>query len=92
MLVSKMTDAERKIYNQGKRDERKRVYNLIASRTYGSWGTNYCENKDSGNETYGIPYHISLACTASDRGFGNIMCLCDLQKLIGLTRKKRSKK
>ena len=91
MLVSQMTDIERKIYNQGKRDERKRVYNLIANRTYGSRGTNKCETKDAGNETFGIAYHITLACSESDRGFGNIMCLCDLKKLIGLTTRKRNK-
>lgn len=91
MLVSQMTDAERKIYNQGKRDERKRVYNLIASRTYGSKGTNECETKNTNNKTFGVDYHITLACTQSKRGFGNIMCLCDLKNLIGLTRNRRNK-
>ena len=77
MLVSQMTDAERKIYNQGKRDERKAIYKKIADRTYGNHGTNECEKH----------YHITLACTERSTGFGRIMCLCDLQKLMGLTRK-----
>jgi hypothetical protein len=88
MLVNQMTDAERKIYNQGKRDERKAIYKKIADRTYGNRGTNECE----GPSEYGVSYHISLACTEGRRGVGNIMCLCDLRSLIGLTRKKRSKK
>jgi hypothetical protein len=91
MEVSQMTDTERKIYNQGKRDERKRVYKLIANKTYGVKGTNKCETKNTGNESFGVEYHITLACTKSTRGFGNIMCLCELQRLLGITKRKRNK-
>jgi hypothetical protein len=79
MLVSQMTDAERKIYNQGKRDERKRVYNLIADRTYSNSGENKCDDF----------YHITLACTDTGRGWGSIICLCEFKYLIGYGRKKR---